>query len=99
MVTLLLYLKSSGTVNNRKRKDSGKCNWKDNGELNNSGGVNNRKQGQVIKAQPGARGTTTTDHTLHQQAKEAARKARFCIKTDAPKEQTGSITYNFIRQI
>lgn len=55
------------------------------------------RQGQVIRAAAGARGTTTTDRTLHRQAEEAARKARFNMKADAPEEQTGTITYNFIR--
>ena len=55
------------------------------------------RQGQVIRATAGARGTTTTDRTLHRQAEEAARRARFDIKSDAPEEQTGTITYNFIR--
>ncbi len=55
------------------------------------------RQGQVIRATAGARGTTTTDRTLHHQAEEAARKARFDLKSDAPEEQTGTITYNFIR--
>jgi colicin import membrane protein len=55
------------------------------------------RQGQVIRATAGARGTTTTDRTLHRQAEEAARKARFDLKNDAPEEQTGTITYNFIR--
>ncbi len=55
------------------------------------------RQGQVIRATAGARGTTTTDRTLHRQAEEAARRARFDMKIDAPEEQTGTITYNFIR--
>ncbi len=55
------------------------------------------RQGQVIRATAGARGTTTTDRTLHRQAEEAARRARFSTKADAPEEQTGTITYNFIR--
>lgn len=55
------------------------------------------RQGQVIRATAGARGTTTTDRTLHRNAEEAARRARFDLKSDAPEEQTGTITYNFIR--
>lgn len=55
------------------------------------------RQGHVIRASAGARGTTTTDRTLHRNAEEAARKARFDLKEDAPEEQTGTITYNFIR--
>lgn len=55
------------------------------------------RQGQVIRARAGARGTTTTDRTLHALAEEAARNSRFDLKTDAPEEQTGTITYSFIR--
>lgn len=56
------------------------------------------RQGQVIRATAGARGTTTTDQTLHRLAEEAARRARFDLQTGAPEEQVGTITYNFIRQ-
>ncbi len=55
------------------------------------------RQGQVIRATAGARGTTTTNRTLHRSAEDAARRARFDLKSDAPEEQTGTITYNFIR--
>ncbi len=55
------------------------------------------RQGQVIRAEAGARGTTTTDATLHRHAEEAARRARFDLQSDAPEEQRGTITYNFIR--
>lgn len=55
------------------------------------------QQGQVIRAEAGARGTTTTDRTLHRLAEEAARRARFDLQADAPEEQRGTITYNFIR--
>ncbi len=56
------------------------------------------RQGQVIRATAGARGTNTTNQTLHRLAEEAARRARFDLKADAPEEQTGTITYNFILQ-
>ncbi len=55
------------------------------------------RNGQVTRASAGARGTTTTDRTLWRLAEDAAKKARFDIKQDAPEEQTGTITYNFIR--
>lgn len=55
------------------------------------------RQGRVIRATAGVRGTTTTDRTLHRSAEDAARRARFDLKPDAPEEQTGTITYNFIR--
>ena len=56
------------------------------------------RQGRVIRATAGARGTTTTDPTLWRLAEDAARRARFDVKLDAAEEQTGTITYNFIRQ-
>jgi TonB family protein len=55
------------------------------------------RQGRVIRAAAGARNTTTTDATLWRLAEDAARRARFDVKLDAAEEQTGTITYNFIR--
>jgi TonB family protein len=55
------------------------------------------QNGEVTRAIAGERGTTTTDQTLHRLAEEAARRARFNVKSDAPFEQSGTITYNFIR--
>lgn len=55
------------------------------------------REGQVLRATAGARGTTTSDQTLWRLAEDAARRARFDLKSDAPHEQTGTITYNFIR--
>lgn len=56
------------------------------------------RDGHVLRATAGARGTTTTDGTLHRLAEEAARKARFNRSPSAPEEQTGTITYIFIRR-
>jgi len=53
--------------------------------------------GKVIRAIPGAQGTTTTDQTLRGLATQAALRATFDAKTDAPEEQMGTITYRFIR--
>ncbi len=55
------------------------------------------RQGQVIRATAGARGSTTTDEDLCRLAEDAARRARFDLQANAPEEQTGTITYNFIR--
>lgn len=55
------------------------------------------RQGQVVRATAGARGTTTSNQTLWRLAEDAARRARFDLATTAPEEQTGTITYNFIR--
>lgn len=54
------------------------------------------RQGNVVKATPGVRGTTTTSAKLWQKAKEAAMKAKFTANAGAPETQTGSITYVFI---
>ncbi len=52
------------------------------------------KEGNVTKATPGAKGTTTLDKTLLDAAEKAARQAKFSRKPDAI-EQTGTITYIF----
>ena len=56
------------------------------------------RQGQVVRATAGARGTTTSNQELWRQAEEAARRARFDVSVNAPEEQRGTITYSFIRQ-
>ncbi|MBO4339852.1 MAG: energy transducer TonB [Bacteroidales bacterium] len=51
--------------------------------------------GSVIEAIPGAEGTTVTDKNLWTAARNAAMKAHFNKKADAPAIQTGTITYIF----
>ena len=51
--------------------------------------------GKVVEAVPGIKGSTTLDEQLLKLAKEAALKARFEVKGDAPLKQKGTITYNF----
>lgn len=53
------------------------------------------REGNVIRAENEMRGSTTTDADLIRLAKEAARKARFSKKNDAPEPQVGTITYFF----
>ena len=55
------------------------------------------RDGKVIKAIPGAQGTTTTDATLRKLATNAALKATFKPNPKAPEEQVGTITYKFIK--
>jgi TonB family protein len=55
------------------------------------------RDGVVIKAEPGAQGTTTSSQILQQTAKEAALKSRFSANKDAPEQQVGTITYRFIK--
>ena len=54
------------------------------------------REGKVVQAIPGTKGSTTLDEYLLKVAKEAALGARFQVKQDAPAIQKGSITYNFI---
>ena len=54
------------------------------------------RSGKVIQAIPGSKGSTTLDEYLLRVAREAALKARFDSKSDAPAVQKGTITYNFI---
>ena len=54
------------------------------------------RSGKVIQATPGMKGSTTLNGDLLKAAKEAALKATFNPKQDAPAVQKGTITYNFI---
>ena len=54
------------------------------------------KQGKVIKAVPGVKGSTTLNEDLLKVAKNAALEASFEVKKDAPEVQKGTITYNFV---
>ncbi|MEQ8907651.1 MAG: energy transducer TonB [Vicingaceae bacterium] len=54
------------------------------------------RYGKVVRAEPGARGSTTTDPTLYKKAKEAALKTRFNAKPDAAESQKGTMTFIFI---
>lgn len=54
------------------------------------------REGKVIQAIPGSKGSTTLDEYLLKVAKDAAIEARFEAKPEAPAVQKGTITYNFI---
>lgn len=54
------------------------------------------RDGKVLKAKTGARGSTTTNPILQQKAKEAALKAKFKRDENAPFEQKGTKTFVFI---
>ena len=54
------------------------------------------RQGNVVRVTPGGRGSTITNSALVQKAVESARKAKFTPKADAPEEQKGTLTYEFI---
>lgn len=54
------------------------------------------KYGNVIRANPGARGSTTTSPILYKKAKEAALTTKFNTSPNAPEEQKGQMTFIFI---
>ena len=53
------------------------------------------KYGNVIKAEPGAEGTTTTSQYLLTKGKQAAESAQFDTGPTMPLEQKGSITITY----
>ena len=54
------------------------------------------RDGKVIAAVPGAKGSTTMDSALLNAARQAALNAKFDKKISAPSRQIGTITYHFI---
>ena len=56
------------------------------------------KNGQVVSATPGGRGSTTTSAYLFRLAKEAAMKAKFDENPEAADIQRGTITFIFVVQ-
>ena len=52
--------------------------------------------GKVIKATPGARGSTTANSVLYAKARQAAFSAKFNASGEGVKEQKGTITFVFI---
>jgi outer membrane biosynthesis protein TonB len=54
------------------------------------------KYGKVLRATPGARGSTTTNSNLYNKAKQAALKTKFNANPDAAEEQKGQMTFIFI---
>ena len=53
------------------------------------------RNGNVVSAREGIKGSTIMDVTLLRLAREAALKSRFTSKADAPVHQKGTITYYF----
>ena len=58
--------------------------------------VNVDRNGKVIKAIPGAKGSTTMNSQLMKAARDAAMNAKFNADPEAPAVQVGTITYHFI---
>jgi outer membrane biosynthesis protein TonB len=55
------------------------------------------RNGKVVSAIAGAKGTTIADLRLRRLAEEAALRSVFASDPNAPERQRGTITYNFIR--
>lgn len=53
------------------------------------------RQGKVVRAEPGKKGSTTINEYFLRVAREAALEAQFDPDPNAPERQIGSITYNF----
>ena len=53
------------------------------------------QSGNVVSAEPGAKGTTNSAPCLLTEAKEAALKTKFNKDGKAPPKQKGAIIYNF----
>jgi colicin import membrane protein len=53
------------------------------------------RNGKVVSATPGVKGSTLVDNTLYAAAKKAALESAFNAKSDAPELQVGTITYHF----
>jgi colicin import membrane protein len=53
------------------------------------------RNGKVISATPGAKGSTLVDNTLYAAAKKAALESAFNVKSDAAERQIGTIAYHF----
>lgn len=54
------------------------------------------KDGNVLRANPGARGSTTTSSVLYKIAKEAALSTKFNVNPQAPEQQKGQIVFTFL---
>ena len=54
------------------------------------------RQGNVVKAQAGERGTTVTDSRLYEKTEQAALKSSFSPDPNASDMQVGTITYKFM---
>ncbi len=54
------------------------------------------RNGNVVNAVPGKKGSTTTNSYLLSTAKAAALRAKFDVKSNAAAFQTGTITYSFV---
>ena len=54
------------------------------------------RAGKVVRAEVATKGTTLINQTMREKAKQAALLSSFASDPDAPEEQHGTITYNFV---
>ena len=54
------------------------------------------RAGKVVRAEVATKGTTLINQTMREKAKQAALLSAFAPDPDAPEEQHGTITYNFV---
>jgi hypothetical protein len=54
------------------------------------------KEGNVVRAKAGVKGTTISNTNLYRKCEQAARKCKFAADPNAPEEQKGTITYRFL---
>ena len=54
------------------------------------------KEGNVVRAKAGVKGTTISNRNLEIKCEQAARKCKFAADPNAPEEQRGTITYRFV---
>lgn len=54
------------------------------------------KEGNVVNAKAGAKGTNITNSNLYRKCEQAARKCKFAPDPNAPEVQRGTITYRFV---
>jgi hypothetical protein len=54
------------------------------------------REGKVVRAEVATKGTTLINQAMREKAKQAALLSSFASDPDAPEEQHGTITYNFV---
>ncbi len=82
-------------LGNRKALEKPKPDYNCNEEGNVYVEISVDKNGRVISARPGVKGTTNSAPCLLESAKKAALKTRFSPDSKAPVKQVGLIIYNF----
>jgi protein TonB len=92
-----LGIQVGGGLSNRKVLSLPKPDFKVQKEGKVAVEVTVNRDGKVISATPGVKGTTIVDASLYAAAKKAALQSKFIVQADAQayQTQTGTITYHF----